>query len=55
MKIMTVQLKTYLFLLLLIIVMTMSACGQTGDLYLPENASEDAQEESKQKPKEKSY
>ena len=44
---MTKQLKFYLLVIALTLTSTLVACGQTGDLYLPE-------EESKQKSKDKS-
>ena len=42
---MTAQLKICLLVILFMFTMTLAACGQTGDLYLPEEESEEKSKE----------
>ena len=45
------RLKPYLLASYVIVSLVISACGQTGDLYLPENDTQDKSESKKEKSK----
>lgn len=45
------RLKPYLLVFFVIVSLLISACGQTGDLYLPENETQDKSESKKEKSK----